>query len=45
MLADDVKKAAHENGISESTLKRAKAKLGIIVEKIGYQGRWAWKLP
>jgi hypothetical protein len=45
MLVDDVMKAARENGISETTLKRAKTKLGIIAEKKGYQGPWVWKLP
>ena len=45
MPADDVMKAAEANGISKRTLDRAKAKLGVVVEKAGYQGQWAWRLP
>ena len=45
MPADGVMKAAEANGISKRTLDRAKAKLGIIVEKTGYQGQWTWRLP
>jgi putative DNA primase/helicase len=31
--------------IAEKTLRRAKAGLGVKVEKIGMEGRWVWHLP
>ena len=38
---------AAEKGIAESTLKRAKQKLGVEAEKTGFgdEGLWRWRLP
>jgi hypothetical protein len=44
MPADKVKQAAEANGISGSTLRRARESLGIIIEKTGYQGTSQWRL-
>jgi len=40
-------KDASKVGISDRTLKRAKASLGVVVSRSGFgkQGKWAWKLP
>ena len=46
--AKEAQKAARSNGISESTLKRAKSDLNIGSERvdgIGADGRWAWVHP
>jgi archaellum biogenesis ATPase FlaH len=43
--AEAVKLQAKQSGISERTLKRAKAKLGIKTVKDGFNGHWVWKLP
>jgi len=42
--AKDAKERAEANDISERTLKRAKADLGVKVEKDGFDGGWTWKL-
>src|SRR5207244_5307352 len=47
--AADVMAAANARGISETTLKRAKKKLGIIAERqtdaAGTVAGWRWRLP
>jgi hypothetical protein len=43
--ATEAKSAARETGIAESTLKRAKAKLGVRSSRHGYQAPWVWTLP
>jgi hypothetical protein len=44
----EIKAAARDAGISESTLKRAKGQLGVVAERIGTEGRgggfWQWSL-
>jgi hypothetical protein len=45
--AKDVQKEARDAGISERTLARAKAKMGVKAERVGGAGRdgfWAWSL-
>jgi len=41
----EIKKEAHGLILSERTLRRAKEALGIEVSKLGYQGKFVWKLP
>ena len=41
----EIKKEARDLMISERTLRRAKEALGIKVSKLGYQGKFVWKLP
>jgi hypothetical protein len=36
---------AEAEGISESSLRRAKKRLGITATKRGYKGSWGWALP
>jgi hypothetical protein len=48
--AKQVFREAKESGISEMTLRRAKAELGIRVKRVGTAGKrgggvWAWELP
>lgn len=43
--ASDIMAQAAEQGISESTLKRAKRDLGVIPRKSGYNDGWEWSLP
>lgn len=46
--AKDVHRQAHEQGISDSTLKRAKRRLNVISEETRNDNRitgWAWRLP
>jgi hypothetical protein len=48
--AKQVFREAEEGGISEKTLRRAKAELGIRVKRLGTAGKrggggWAWELP
>jgi len=48
MWARQVHGEAHEAGISERTLKRAKAALGVKSEHqggLGHEGHWQWTLP
>jgi putative DNA primase/helicase len=40
-----IEAAAKENGISLSTLRRARESLKIVVEKSSYEGGWVWRLP
>jgi hypothetical protein len=41
----DVLKDARAHGISERTLRRAKAKVGVRSEKSEFGGGWEWSLP
>ena len=43
VAADDVKDQARAAGISERTLSRAKADLGVEAEKTGFEGGWVWR--
>ena len=36
---------ARSQGISETTLRRAKKNIGVSQEKTGMEGGWVWKLP
>jgi hypothetical protein len=45
MPANDVKAAADAEGISGATLRRARAKLGVVAEKGGFKEGWSWRLP
>jgi hypothetical protein len=42
-----IEERAKEQGVSGATLKRAKAKLGVIAKKVGFgaNGIWNWELP
>jgi putative DNA primase/helicase len=42
--AKEGEEAARANGISRSTLERARKELGVKPTKAGYQGRWQWTL-
>jgi putative DNA primase/helicase len=44
-LAAEVKTEAEAVGITEETLKRARKRVGVVAEKVGYQGAWVWSLP
>jgi hypothetical protein len=44
VLATEIEKQAKEANISESTLKRAKAKLSVQSRKDGPNGEWRWHL-
>jgi hypothetical protein len=44
VLAADVTKTARSHGISERTLARAKASLGVVSDKPSYQSGWYWSL-
>jgi len=41
----DVSTAASSRGISHSTLKRAKKRLGVIARKLSFDGGWSCALP
>jgi putative DNA primase/helicase len=41
----DIEEAADANCISERTLFRAKADLGVVAKKGGMKGGWTWQLP
>lgn len=43
--ANEVQAAAGKLGINQTTLRRAKALLGIKPDKQGFQGKWVWRLP
>jgi RNase P/RNase MRP subunit POP5 len=43
--ADDVRKQARAAGISDRTLDRAKARLGVRARKRGFSSGWEWYLP
>jgi hypothetical protein len=44
-LKSEIEDAAEANCVSERTLARAKAELGIIAKKDGLKGGWKWQLP
>jgi hypothetical protein len=39
-----IEKEAKDNGVSEKTLRRAKAELGVVAEKSSFHGDWWWRL-
>jgi len=45
--ATEIKILAEKAGISEGTLKRAKAELGVVAKQVSRQahGGWTWELP
>jgi hypothetical protein len=43
--AKDIERAARDAGISSTTLRRARAALGITSHKSGFSGGWEWTLP
>lgn len=45
--ADEVKRQAKANAISEATLRRAKSAVGVVARKLGFGdgGQWLWALP
>jgi hypothetical protein len=43
--AADLLTSAVANGITAATLRRAKAELGIVASKSGFDGPWVWALP
>jgi len=43
--SDEVIRDGKAGGLSEITLRRAKATLGVAVVKVGFPGRWTWRLP
>jgi len=45
--ATDVVELARQNGIAERTLKRAKARLGVVSSRVdvGGSGQWVWSSP
>jgi DNA repair protein RadA/Sms len=43
--ANDVHAEAHQRGLSDRTLKRAKAELGVVSRKQTMYGVWEWSLP
>ena len=43
--AKQVKADVEEAGLSWSTIKRAKARLGIKAQKAGMDGGWSWSMP
>jgi len=45
MRATEVKERARMEGISDRTLKRARAELGVIASNSGFQGAWTMQLP
>jgi hypothetical protein len=45
VLATEATEKAKAKGLSEKTLERARKRLGVVAEKDGFQGRWAWRLP
>lgn len=44
-LATELLSEARAEGITDATLKRAKADAGAKADKVGFQGAWAWYLP
>jgi RecA-family ATPase len=45
LKAPDVLRQAKDAGHSDSTIRRAKKELGIVVSKQGMHSGWAWQLP
>lgn len=47
MLSRDIKRDAEQAGIARRTLFRAKHRLGIEADRVGYgrDGKWFWRLP
>ncbi|MBI4560542.1 MAG: AAA family ATPase [Candidatus Rokubacteria bacterium] len=45
MSADEVKRQARGAGISEMTLRRARADLRVEIRKAGFRQGWIWTLP
>ncbi len=43
--AMEMVEAAKAHCISEATLRRARKQLGVVADKSGYQGGWAWHIP
>src|SRR5262249_44523959 len=48
--AKEVTKEAHEAGIADRTLRRARAALGVVAQRVGERGArgggyWTWELP
>jgi hypothetical protein len=43
--AAEVQAKAKEQGISGTTLERAKSTLGVVSEKVGLTNGWVWRLP
>ncbi len=43
--ASDVLRAARALGFSQTTLHRARLKLGVATTKEGFEGHWEWSLP
>jgi putative DNA primase/helicase len=41
----EIEEAAKANGVSERTLFRVKAELGVMAKKDGPNGTWMWRLP
>jgi hypothetical protein len=42
--ANELYAAAERLGISDQTLRRAKVKLGVEAEKLGFSRGWGWHL-
>ncbi len=42
---DDIEAAAEAKGIAERTLRRARERLQIEVEKSDFEGGWQWRMP
>jgi putative DNA primase/helicase len=45
VLVRRIDSEAKEAGLSWTTVRRAGEGLGIITQKTGYEGGWAWRLP
>jgi hypothetical protein len=43
--ANDIKAAATQAGFSERNLRTARTKLGVVIRKEGFTGKWVWSLP
>lgn len=43
--ADEVIRDGESEGLSEKTLRRARATLGAVSVKVGFPGSWRWALP
>lgn len=41
----EVEREAKRTGLSERTLRRAKMAIGVIAQKVSFQGGWNWQLP
>lgn len=45
VASEEVKKQAQTAGIAQRSLFRAKARLGVLAEKVGFDEGWQWSLP